>query len=135
MTTAAGRCPKQGVNQICAPPAGRLGTGYWKEKSIVDNVRGLGRAIFAAVLLVVGGVPNFIYGIAAISNCLASGSHFKENYGAGAIVCPDVCAGRGCERRQDVHIRPGFGVRSAGVELPCAADECRAKQVGAGELG
>jgi hypothetical protein len=34
----------------------------------VDNVRGLGRAIFAAVLLLIGGVLNVIYGIAAISN-------------------------------------------------------------------
>jgi hypothetical protein len=34
----------------------------------VDNVRGLGRAIFAAVLLMIGGVLNIIYGIAAISN-------------------------------------------------------------------
>lgn len=37
----------------------------------MDEVRGLGRAIFAAVLLMVGGVLNVIYGIAAISN-----SHF-----------------------------------------------------------
>jgi len=37
----------------------------------VDNVRGLGRAIFAAVLLLIGGVLNVIYGIAAASN-----SHF-----------------------------------------------------------
>jgi hypothetical protein len=41
---------------------------YWKEKVTVDNVRGLGRAIFAAVLLLIGGVLNIIYGIAAISN-------------------------------------------------------------------
>lgn len=34
----------------------------------MDNVRGLGRAIFAAVLLMIGGVLNVIYGIAAISN-------------------------------------------------------------------
>ena len=34
----------------------------------MDQVRGLGRAIFAAVLLMVGGVLNVIYGIAAISN-------------------------------------------------------------------
>jgi hypothetical protein len=34
----------------------------------VDNVRGLGRAVFAAVLLLIGGVLNIIYGIAAISN-------------------------------------------------------------------
>src|SRR5689334_10846233 len=37
----------------------------------MDEVRGLGRAIFAAVLLLVGGVLNIIYGIAAIGN-----SHF-----------------------------------------------------------
>jgi len=37
----------------------------------MDEVRGLGRAIFAAVLLMVGGVLNVIYGIAAIGN-----SHF-----------------------------------------------------------
>jgi hypothetical protein len=34
----------------------------------VDRVRGLGRAIFAAVLLMIGGVLNIIYGIAAIGN-------------------------------------------------------------------
>src|SRR5437588_115516 len=34
----------------------------------MDNVRGLGRSIFAAVLLLIGGVLNIIYGIAAISN-------------------------------------------------------------------
>jgi hypothetical protein len=37
----------------------------------MDEVRGLGRALFAAVLLMVGGVLNIIYGIAAIGN-----SHF-----------------------------------------------------------
>jgi len=37
----------------------------------MDGVRGLGRAIFAAVLLMIGGVLNIIYGIAAIGN-----SHF-----------------------------------------------------------
>lgn len=37
----------------------------------MDHVRGLGRAMFAAILLMVGGVLNVIYGIAAISN-----SHF-----------------------------------------------------------
>jgi hypothetical protein len=37
----------------------------------MDQVKGLGRAIFAAVLLLVGGVLNIIYGIAAIGN-----SHF-----------------------------------------------------------
>ncbi len=31
-------------------------------------MKGIGRAMFAAVLLVVGGVLNIIYGIAAISN-------------------------------------------------------------------
>jgi hypothetical protein len=41
----------------------------------VDNVRGLGRAIFAAVLLMIGGVLNIIYGIAAISN-----SHFFDDH-------------------------------------------------------
>jgi hypothetical protein len=41
----------------------------------VDNVRGLGRAIFAAVLLLIGGVLNIIYGIAAISN-----SHFFNGH-------------------------------------------------------
>jgi hypothetical protein len=34
----------------------------------MDQVRGLGRAIFAAVLLMIGGVLNIIYGIAAIGN-------------------------------------------------------------------
>jgi hypothetical protein len=37
----------------------------------VDNVRGLGRAMFAAVMLLIGGTLSVIYGIAAISN-----SHF-----------------------------------------------------------
>ena len=37
----------------------------------MDPVRGLGRSIFAATLLLIGGVLNIIYGIAAISN-----SHF-----------------------------------------------------------
>jgi hypothetical protein len=32
----------------------------------VDTERGLGRAIFAGVLLAVGGVPNSIWGIAAL---------------------------------------------------------------------
>lgn len=32
----------------------------------MDQVRGLGRALFAAVLLMLGGVLNIIYGIAAI---------------------------------------------------------------------
>ena len=34
----------------------------------MNQVRGLGRAMFAAVLLSVGGVLNIIYGIAAIGN-------------------------------------------------------------------
>jgi hypothetical protein len=34
----------------------------------VDGPRGLGRALFAAILLMIGGVLNIIYGIAAISN-------------------------------------------------------------------
>src|SRR5919204_4698966 len=34
----------------------------------MDEVRGLGRATFAAVFLMIGGVLNVIYGIAAISN-------------------------------------------------------------------
>ena len=37
----------------------------------MNEVRGSGRALFAAVLLMIGGVLNIIYGIAAISN-----SHF-----------------------------------------------------------
>lgn len=37
----------------------------------MTETRGLGRAIFAAVFLMIGGVLNIIYGIAAISN-----SHF-----------------------------------------------------------
>jgi hypothetical protein len=34
----------------------------------MDNVRGVGRATFAAVLLLVGGVLNIIYGIGAIGH-------------------------------------------------------------------
>lgn len=34
----------------------------------MQNVRGLGRALFAATLLLIGGVLNIIYGIAAIGN-------------------------------------------------------------------
>ena len=37
----------------------------------MDSVRGVGRALFAAVMLMIGGVLNIIYGIAAIGN-----SHF-----------------------------------------------------------
>jgi hypothetical protein len=38
---------------------------------MMNEVKGLGRAVFAAVLLMIGGVLNIIYGIAAIGN-----SHF-----------------------------------------------------------
>ena len=34
----------------------------------MKEVRGLGRALFAAVLLMIGGVLNIVYGIAAIGN-------------------------------------------------------------------
>jgi hypothetical protein len=34
----------------------------------MNPTRGLGRAMFAAVLLMIGGVLNIIYGIATISN-------------------------------------------------------------------
>jgi hypothetical protein len=37
----------------------------------MNEVKGFGRAVFAAVLLMIGGVLNIIYGIAAIGN-----SHF-----------------------------------------------------------
>ena len=37
----------------------------------MDEARGAGRAMFASVLLMIGGVLNIVYGIAAISN-----SHF-----------------------------------------------------------
>jgi hypothetical protein len=52
---------------------GRRATGapvlaHQKEGVHMDEVRGLGRAIFAAVLLMIGGVLNIIWGIAAISN-------------------------------------------------------------------
>ena len=49
----------------------RAGDLIMERSLTVDRVRGLGRAIFAAVLLMVGGVLNIIYGIAAIGN-----SHF-----------------------------------------------------------
>jgi hypothetical protein len=44
----------------------------------VDHLRGLGRALFAAVYLLVGGVLNIIYGIAAIGNSsfFAHNSHY-----------------------------------------------------------
>jgi len=44
---------------------------HTSEGGNVDSVRGVGRALFAAVMLMIGGVLNIIYGIAAISN-----SHF-----------------------------------------------------------
>ncbi len=34
----------------------------------MNETRGLGRAVFAAVLLMIGGVLNIVYGIAAIGN-------------------------------------------------------------------
>jgi hypothetical protein len=44
----------------------------------MNEFRGLGRAIFAAVLLMVGGVLNIVYGIAAIgnSNFFVHDSHY-----------------------------------------------------------
>ncbi len=47
----------------------------------MDNVRGLGRAIFAAVLLMIGGVLNIIYGIAAISNAHFFAGHQTYVFG------------------------------------------------------
>ena len=47
----------------------------------MDSVRGLGRAIFAAVLLLIGGVLNIIYGIAAISNSKFFVGHTKYVFG------------------------------------------------------
>ena len=41
---------------------------------VVRHVKGVGRAMFAAAFLMIGGVLNVIYGIAAISN-----SHFFVN--------------------------------------------------------
>ena len=54
---------------------------YWKEKLNVDGVRGLGRAIIAAVLLMIGGVLNIIYGIAAISNSKVFATHATYAFG------------------------------------------------------
>lgn len=34
----------------------------------MDEVRGVGRAMFAAILLMIGGILNIIYGIGAIGN-------------------------------------------------------------------
>ena len=48
----------------------------------MDNVRGLGRAIFAAVLLLIGGVLNIIYGIAAISNAHFFNGHTTYVFGS-----------------------------------------------------
>jgi hypothetical protein len=44
----------------------------------MDQVRGLGRAIFAAVFLMIGGVLNIIYGIAGISksHVFTSNAHY-----------------------------------------------------------
>ena len=41
----------------------------------MNEVRGLGRALFAATLLMIGGILNIIYGIAAIGNS----SFFQHN--------------------------------------------------------
>lgn len=49
----------------------------------MNHVRGVGRALFAAVLLMVGGVLNIFYGIAAIGN-----SHFfvhNTHYAVGSL--------------------------------------------------
>ena len=43
-------------------------SAVYRVNRTMDGVKGLGRAIFAAVLLLVGGVLNIIYGIAAIGN-------------------------------------------------------------------
>ena len=84
----------------------------------MDRVEGLGRAIFAAVFLMIGGILNMIFGIAAIGN-----SHFfthKRHHvfadlktwgwarlrrlrGTGEISCsvPDpVLAADGADRRR-----------------------------------
>jgi len=50
--------------RLCVPLIEIMG----KEMLSMDQVRGLGRALFAAVLLMIGGVLNIIYGIAAIGN-------------------------------------------------------------------
>ena len=47
----------------------------------MDGVRGLGRAIIAAVLLMIGGVLNIIYGIAAISNSKVFTQHATYAFG------------------------------------------------------
>ena len=55
-----------------------------------DRVEGLGRAIFVAVFLLIGGVLNIIYGIAAISKShfFVSGAHyvFSDLKGMGWIT-------------------------------------------------
>ena len=47
----------------------------------MDSVRGLGRVMLAAVLLLVGGVLNVIYGIAAISNSHVFTQHATYTFG------------------------------------------------------
>jgi hypothetical protein len=55
-----------------------------------DRVQGLGRVIFVAVFLMIGGVLNIIYGIAAISKShfFVSGAHyvFSDLRGMGWIT-------------------------------------------------
>jgi hypothetical protein len=64
------------LRDVNRAPEGRAGASRLEGVVTVDdNVRGLGRAIFAAVLLMIGGVLNIIYGIAAISN-----SHFFDDH-------------------------------------------------------
>lgn len=56
----------------------------------MSDLRGPGRAMFAAVLLLIGGVLNMIYGIAAISNSKAFAQHanyvFSSLHGWGWIT-------------------------------------------------
>jgi hypothetical protein len=52
-----------------------MAVGYRRE----TNVRGAGRAVFAAILLVVAGTLNIIYGIGAISDAnfyTSTGTHY-----------------------------------------------------------
>ncbi len=46
----------------------------------MEGPRGLGRAIFAAVFLMISGVLNVIYGIAAISNAHVFSAHNSNQY-------------------------------------------------------
>src|SRR5438445_4223868 len=39
-----------------------------RQEVCMDETRGVGRAMFAAVLLMIGGILGIVYGIAAISN-------------------------------------------------------------------